>query len=79
MGGHIASVLVRTRPEDADQVADRISGIHGAEVSWRSDDRCKTVVLLETESAGAIASCIESISATDGVVTADLAYSCEDT
>ena len=78
MGEHIASLVVRTRPEHADRVAAQLSGMVGVEVSWRSDDRSKAVVVLETESAGALAERIESIGAVSGVVTADLAYSCEE-
>lgn len=70
---NICGVLVHTRPEKADTVAQRLDGLDGVEVHMRGPNGKLVVVVEDTATARAIDH-IESFNTIDGVVAASLVF-----
>jgi nitrate reductase NapD len=69
----IASVLVQARPERLAEVEASIAAIAGCEVHAR-DPRGKLVVVIETSSAGAVGSTLNTIALLPDVFSAALVF-----
>jgi nitrate reductase NapD len=69
---HIASVIVRARPELADAVAARIAGVAGAEV--RASEAGKIVAVLEASSEHALAEQMEALRDQPDVLMVSLVF-----
>ena len=73
MEWHVAGVLARTRPGEADAVTARIAAVPGAQVHAGSADG-KLVVTLEAPGAAALAALLARIALIAGVLSAVLVY-----
>ncbi|HUD41012.1 MAG TPA: chaperone NapD [Dokdonella sp.] len=69
---HIASIVVRHRPDAAASIDRLVAAMPGAEVATREAGRC--IVLHEGEGTRDMLACIEAIQATRGVISASLVY-----
>ena len=69
---HVSSLLVRSRPERADALAEAILALPGAEVPTRHDGRL--VVTLLTDSEAAILGAVDAIRNLPGVLSAELVF-----
>jgi len=69
---HIASVIVRARPEIAADVAARIAATPGHEVYAVSEG--KVIVVIEAESASALADCMDGLRHEPDVMLVSLVY-----
>jgi nitrate reductase NapD len=69
---HIASVIVRARPEQADAAAARISRVAGAEV--RASEGGKIIAVLEASSERALADQMEALRDQPGVLMVSLVF-----
>jgi nitrate reductase NapD len=76
-GAEIASVLVQVRPERLDDVAVAIAALAGCEVHAR-DPKGKLVVVIETLSAGAVGSTLNTIALLPNVFSASLVFHASD-
>jgi nitrate reductase NapAB chaperone NapD len=72
MSTHIASVIVRARPELADAVAARISGMAGAEV--HACEAGKIVAVLEASCERALADQMEALRDQPDVLMVSLVF-----
>jgi nitrate reductase NapD len=69
---HVASYVVRTRPEDAAQVAQSLVAISGLEV--HAVEHGKLIVTAEARSARDLAHTADAITAVDSVLTVAPVY-----
>jgi nitrate reductase NapD len=76
-GAEIASVLVQVRPERLDDVAAAIAALGGCEIHGR-DPKGKLVVVIETSSAGAVGSTLNTIALLPNVFSASLVFHAND-
>jgi periplasmic nitrate reductase NapD len=76
-GAEIASVLVQARPERLAEVEAAITALAGCEVHAR-DPKGKLVVVIETSSAGALGSMLNTIALLPNVFTAALVFHTND-
>ncbi len=72
-GVHISSLVVHCRPDVIDAVIPAIEAFPDASVPQHSDEG-KLVVLLETNSEGAVMERISSLEALPGVISVALVY-----
>ena len=70
---HISSLVVHSRPERAQAVADRLRGVAGVVVHG-GQQAGKLVVTLETASEGEIVERLNGIQALEGVLAATLVF-----
>lgn len=70
---HISSLLLRADPHKLASVLNEIALVPNAEVPL-SDDSGKIIVVLETESEGAIINSLSKLEVIDGVVSASMIY-----
>jgi len=71
-GAHIASVIVRARPEQAAGVAARIAATPGHDVYAVAEG--KVIVVIEAESERALADCMEGLRQEPDVMLVSLVY-----
>jgi len=76
-GAEIASVLVQARPDRLDDVAAAIVALGGCEIHAR-DPKGKLVVVIETSSAGAVGSTLNTIALLPNVFSASLVFHAND-
>ena len=76
-GAEIASVLVQARPERLDEVEAAITALAGCEIHGR-DPKGKLVVVIETSSAGAVGSILNTIALLPNVFSASLVFHAND-
>jgi nitrate reductase NapD len=69
----IASILVQTRPERLDAVANAIAALPGTEIHGR-DPKGKLVVVVEADGVGRIGATLATISSMPNVITAALVF-----
>jgi len=69
---HIASIVVRHRPDAFASIERLVGAMPGAELATRETGRC--IVLHEGEGTRDLLACIEAIQATRGVISASLVY-----
>jgi nitrate reductase NapD len=69
---HIASLIVRARPEQAGQVAARIAATPGHEVY--AVENGKVIVVIEAESERALADCMDGLRHAPDVLFVNLVY-----
>ena len=72
MTAHIASVIVRARPERAELLASRIAAMPGAEVHANQDG--KIIVVLEASSERALADHMDSLRNDPDVLMVSLVF-----
>lgn len=70
---HISSLLLRADPDKLKSVLNQIALVPNSEVPL-SDASGKIVVVLETETEGAIISSLNELEVIEGVVSASLIY-----
>ena len=69
---HIASLIVRARPEQADRVAARIAATPGHEV--HAVESGKVIVVIEAESERALADCMDGLRHQPDVLFVNLVF-----
>jgi nitrate reductase NapD len=72
MTAHVASLIVRARPELADAVAERITTLPGVEV--HANEHGKIIVVLEAASERALADQMESLREQPDVLMVSLVF-----
>ncbi|MFL5279763.1 MAG: chaperone NapD [Rhodopila sp.] len=69
---HIASAVLKARPEDQAKVADSIAALPGAELHGAEGGRL--IVVLEADERAAIAGLLDQLATLDGVLSATLVF-----
>lgn len=69
-----SGIVVTTRPEATDRVADGIASLAGVEVHVRHEPSGRLVVVLESDGDTAFEDAFRDLRAAPGVLSADLVY-----